>query len=90
MNFEETELNSSDRTVLFSFTECISVIIYQVIIRYVFAQKNPFNIVRLIVFPQAILPSQPFNGLSCPFLEFGQPFNGLSYPFWTLVNRLTF
>ena len=48
---------------------------------FVFTQRYPFNIVRLIVFPQAISPSQLFNGLSCPFLEFGQPFNCLSYPF---------
>ena len=44
---------------------------------HVYAQRYPFN----IAFPQAISLSQLFNGLSCPFLEFGQPFNGLSYPF---------
>ena len=59
----------------------IPVIIYQVIMLHVYAQRHPFNTVRLIVFPQAISLSQLFNGLSCPFLEFGQPFNGSSYPF---------
>ena len=48
---------------------------------HVYIQRYPFNIVRLIVFPQAISLNQPFNGLSCPFLEFGQPFNSLSYLF---------
>ena len=62
---------------------------------HVYAQSYPLNIVRLIVFPQAISPSQSLNSLSCPFLDFDQPFNGVSYPFlvnrfWTLGNRLTF
>ena len=51
---------------------------------WVYAQikdNYPLNIARLIVFPQAISPSQPFNALSYPFLDFGQPFNGLTYPF---------
>ena len=54
---------------------------YLPIILHVDAQSYSLNIVRLIVFPQAIPPSQSLNGLSCPFLDFDQPFNGVSYPF---------
>ena len=63
---------------------------YQVIMLHVHAQRYPLNIVRLIVFPPAISPSQPLNSLSCPFLDFGLPFNSLSYPFLDFGQPFTF
>ena len=51
--------------------------------------KISFNIVRLLVCPESILLTQPFNGLSYPFLDFGQPFNVLSLLFIFLGHRLT-
>jgi len=36
-----------------------------------YAQRYPFNIVRLLVFPETISPTQPFNRLSCLFVNFG-------------------
>ena len=72
MNFEVTQLKfiRYDRTF---FVRRMTPSYHKqstVFMLHGYALRYPFNIVRLLVFPETISMTQPLNRLSCPFVNF--------------------